>query len=188
MAKTCWAMARVFDLRLGRLLGEDQADGRAINLLGAVGRVVHLKREHRALGQFLGGAGAKTRAEIARGVSDEQAVADAVDRLLDLLARLGDVDDDVMHDRMIARPGLDRLHPFVLVEIGLDHDVLVRHAAFRRLGRDRDRLPWHREDGVGLADGPAVGEFPGGGQLLVVALAGSRRRSRRAASACLPRR
>src|SRR5262249_41882590 len=43
-------------LVLRRLLGEDQADGRLVLLLGAGRRVVHLEDERRPLGNLLGRA------------------------------------------------------------------------------------------------------------------------------------
>ena len=84
-----------------------------------------------------------------------------------------DVDDDVMHDRAIARPGLGGLHPFVLVEIRSHHEILVRKPAFRVLAGTVIESFGIVKTTSGCADRPALGELLGGGQVLVVALAGS---------------
>src|SRR5437588_537129 len=60
-------------------------------------------------------------------------------------------------------PGLGRGDPAVLLEVGVDREVLVWHAPARRLGRDLELLG-HREDRIGLANRPALDELAGGGR------------------------
>ena len=83
------------------------------------------------------------------------------------------VRDDVVDDRRIARTELDRLDPLVFGQVRRDADVLIRD---RAIGRDLELLG-HREDRVGLADRPALGERRGG-----PADRGRRRAARRAST------
>ena len=101
---------------------------------------MHLECERGSLGQLFGGACGKNGTEIARGVGDEESAANAVAGVLDAGRSLGDIDDDVMHDRVIARPCLDGLNPFVLVEVRRDQHILVRQHALDALGRHGDRV------------------------------------------------
>ncbi len=83
--------------------------------------------------------------------------------------------DHVVHLGARAGMDLDRLDPLVLGQPGRRLEVLVRHRAARR---NRELLV-HREDRVGRADRPAVGEDRRRRQVLVVALRRAARRPTR---------
>ncbi len=149
---------------LRRLLRVDHADAGAIARRRAVGRVVHLQDD---LGVRRQPARHARLVGFTRHVRRDAAKPDAARRPLVVrrAARGLRVRDDVVDDRRIARTELDRLNPLVLGQMRRHADVLIGD---RAIGRDLELLG-HREDRVGLADRPALGERRPGRQIAVVA-------------------
>src|SRR5215471_213045 len=70
-----------------------------------------------------------------------------------------------MDDASVAGPDFSGLHPFVFIEVRRDSDIHVRYDA---VGWNLDFF-WHLDNRLGLADGPALDELRGSGQISGVA-------------------
>ena len=103
-------------------------------------------------GDLLGSAFGEDRGKVAGGVADE--LTTLVAHAVSLGAVVGEEDADVVHDRAIAGPGLDRLDPAILREPGFDTKALVIEYPVRDDGVGLR----HRQHDVGRADRPALGE------------------------------
>ncbi|MCG3164003.1 MAG: hypothetical protein JMDDDDMK_05469 [Acidobacteria bacterium] len=113
------------DVLFNRLFGEDETDAGAIFACRAVGRVVHIQDQRRALRNHLGAAWPVILRICTRRVAHHPILQPAP-----LL--VPDVDDGVMYDAAVAGPDFGQLHVFILGEVGRDRIVLVRQHAVSR--------------------------------------------------------
>ncbi len=123
----------------------------------AVRRIVNLEQEIRAGGDFFGRADGIDRGHVAGGVATQVGVAATVDAAAaatEQRAAVDQVNDDMVNHRAVARPGLGRLNPNIVLEQGWNANVDVVDRPLRghhiRLG--------NLEDDVGRADRPPFRE------------------------------
>ena len=117
---------------------------------------MHLKTQFRTLGNPLGISIGINKGAVPRHIDSPVApsfVGSVIARSILLVGTL-DKDQHVMNDTRISWPDLDRLNPVILVQVGFDHDVLIRH----RAGRFDLYGLGEFEFGIWLSDQPAICE------------------------------
>src|SRR5262249_32128411 len=140
---------------LGRLLPlvEDEPYLRAILPDLAVGSVVHLPNQLCAGGNSPRDSRWQNHRHVAASCAYDKAIPDSSPTRTILGFGITIGHDDMVNHGTIARPGLGRLHPNVLLEVRGRDEVLVRDGSRSRNGL----LGWQLEDHVRLADYPAIG-------------------------------
>ena len=150
--------------RLG--IGKHETAVAAVLLRRAVGRVVHLEDQLRAGRHEAGQARRQRLGPQSRGIRAQEVVA-AAQAAAHVAVRRNHEQQDVVHDRGIARPRLDGRDPLVFLPARIDHEHLIfDHAR----GRHVERLVGHVDHLVGLGNHPAFGELGRLGQILGIAL------------------
>ncbi len=173
------------DALCGRLFGEDQADAAAVRARLSIGGVVDLQNDVGAGADQLGLSRLELFGRLAGRVAHQKIAGEfaGIDGLIGLGlfgdegdsgfgvfqpvgARLADEGDDVVDAGTVGGPGFGELNPLVGLERRGDEDVLILDGA----GGGNFVSGWQFDDGIGLGNGPAIGELARRRQVFGIAL------------------